>query len=76
MKDILLETTDFSARMLDDRVNNWIEENHISKGAAMNALRLVIVGSLRGPHIFDIISWIGREETLTRIDRGLGKLSI
>jgi glutamyl-tRNA synthetase len=37
----------------------------------MNALRLVVVGALRGPHIFDIITWIGREETLRRIDKGI-----
>ena len=37
----------------------------------MNAFRLVIVGASRGPHMFDIISWIGKEETLKRIDKGV-----
>jgi glutamyl-tRNA synthetase len=37
----------------------------------MNAFRLVIVGTSRGPHMYDIIGWIGKEETLRRIDRGL-----
>jgi glutamyl-tRNA synthetase len=41
----------------------------------MNAFRLVIVGALRGPHMFDIISWIGKEETLKRIERGVTALS-
>jgi glutamyl-tRNA synthetase len=44
----------------------------------MNAFRLVIVGALRGPHMFNIISWIGKEETLRRIDKGIaviGKLA-
>jgi len=75
VREILLEIPDFSAQALEVKVNDWIEENQINKGVVMNALRLVIVGSLRGPHIFDIISWIGRDETLTRIDKGLEKLS-
>jgi len=37
----------------------------------MNALRLLIVGASRGPHIFDIISWIGRDETISRIEKGV-----
>jgi glutamyl-tRNA synthetase len=37
----------------------------------MNALRLVVVGASRGPHIFDIISWLGKEKTIERIDKGL-----
>jgi glutamyl-tRNA synthetase len=44
-------------------------------GAVMNAFRLIIVGALRGPHMFDIISWIGKEDTLNRIDRGIAALS-
>ena len=37
----------------------------------MNAFRLVIVGASRGPHMFDIIEWIGKDETISRIDKGL-----
>jgi glutamyl-tRNA synthetase len=52
-------------------VKAWIEEKGYNVGAVMNAFRLVIVGASRGPHIFDIISWIGKEETLRRIERGI-----
>ena len=40
-------------------------------GMILNALRLVIVGASRGPHLFNIICWIGQEETLRRIDKGI-----
>ena len=52
-------------------VKGWIEEKGYNTGAVMNAFRLVIVGASRGPHMFDIISWIGKEETLRRIDKGI-----
>lgn len=53
------------------KVKSWISEKGYNTGAVMNAFRLVIVGTSRGPGIFDIISWIGKRETLERIDRGL-----
>ncbi len=43
-------------------------------GAIMNAFRLLIVGAAKGPHLFDIIAVIGKEETLERINRGLNVL--
>jgi glutamyl-tRNA synthetase len=52
----------------------WIQNKGYNTGAIMNAFRLVIVGELRGPNMFDIISWIGREETIKRIDKGISIL--
>ncbi|HCI55263.1 MAG TPA: glutamate--tRNA ligase, partial [Bacteroidales bacterium] len=40
-------------------------------GLVMHSLRIVLVGELKGPGIFDIISWLGKEETLRRIKRGI-----
>ena len=34
----------------------------------MPPLRLALVGELKGPHVFDIIEVIGKEETLSRLD--------
>jgi glutamyl-tRNA synthetase len=69
---ILLEkTTSFSAQNTELVVKTWLEEKGYNTGTVMNALRLVIVGASRGPHIFDIISWIGKEETLKRIGKGI-----
>jgi glutamyl-tRNA synthetase len=62
---------DFTPSSTEEAVKAWIGKKGYNTGAVMNAFRLVIVGASRGPHIFDIISWIGRSETLSRIDRGL-----
>ena len=63
----------FTAETTETQVKSWIEKKGYAMGAIMSAFRLIIVGELRGPHIFDIISWIGKEETLRRIDKGLKK---
>ena len=71
LRGVLEKIADFSAVSTEPVVKEWIEKNGYNLGAVMNAFRLVIVGASRGPHMFDIIEWIGKEETLRRIDKGL-----
>jgi glutamyl-tRNA synthetase len=73
---IILEgLDDFSSPALSQSIKEWISSNGYNTGAVMNALRLVLVGASRGPHIFDIMSWIGKGETLARIEKGIVSLS-
>jgi glutamyl-tRNA synthetase len=72
---LLEKTTDFSAAGIEETINIWIGEKGYDTGVVMNSFRLVIVGASRGPHMFNIISWIGKEETIRRIERGISVLS-
>ncbi len=62
---------DFSPTSTEPLIKEWIEKKGYNTGTIMNIFRLVIVGTSRGPHMFDIISWIGKDETLKRIDKGV-----
>ncbi|MGE5420524.1 MAG: glutamate--tRNA ligase [Chloroflexota bacterium] len=75
LRSVLEEIEDFTPAGTEAAIKSWIGNKGYNMGAVMNAFRLVIVGSLRGPHMFDIISWIGREETLGRIDAGISVLA-
>jgi glutamyl-tRNA synthetase len=75
LKTLLSGMHDFSAQATELAIMGWIQNKGYNTGAVMNAFRLVIVGALRGPHMFDIISWIGREETLKRIEKGISTLT-
>jgi glutamyl-tRNA synthetase len=75
LKTVLENLVDFSASASEPVIMAWIEKKGYNTGAVMNAFRLVIVGALRGPHMFDIIGWIGREETIKRITKGIALLS-
>ncbi len=75
LRGVLGAVDSFTSVETEAVVKDWISNNKYGMGAVMNAFRLVIVGGLRGPHLFDIIAWLGREETLERIDRGLEKLA-
>lgn len=71
----LLENTEpFTSEKTEEVVKNWIQYNQLNMGAIMNAFRLAIVGAGRGPHMFDIISLIGRDETLVRLKTAIQKL--
>lgn len=74
LKLVLDVVNDFSSNNLESIVKQWVEEQQLSLGVVMNAFRLLIVGALKGPHLFDIVSLIGKEETLSRLDTGLKKL--
>jgi len=74
LKSLLENISDFSAAATEPVVKAWIDEKGYNTGAIMNPFRLVVVGALKGPHMFDIISWIGKDETLKRIDKGLSAI--
>jgi glutamyl-tRNA synthetase len=71
LKEVLSRISDFTSANTEKEIKAWIELKGFNMGAVMNAFRLVIVGTSRGPHMFDIISWLGREETINRIDKGI-----
>ncbi len=71
LKEVLDGVDTFTSSETEEVVKKWIQENDYGMGVVMNAFRLLIVGELRGPHLFDIIAFIGKEETITRIDKGL-----
>ena len=70
LSSVLASLDDFSAANTEAVVKQWVEEKEFGLGMIMNAFRLLIVGALSGPHLFDIISIIGKEETLNRIKTG------
>ncbi len=74
LKKILSSLENFSSANTEAAVKKWIEEKEYGMGAVMNAFRLLVVGALKGPHLFDIIAMLGQEETLERIDQGLHEL--
>ena len=69
--DFIQDIENFTAPEIEASVKEWIERKGYNIGAVMTPFRLVIVGSLRGPHMFDIISWLGKSETISRIRKGI-----
>jgi glutamyl-tRNA synthetase len=66
---VLENTLDFSPANTETVIKAWIEEKGIGMGKVMQPLRISLVGSLKGPHLFDIMALIGKEETISRINK-------
>ena len=73
--EIIENVSEFSSQNIENAIKGWIGEKELSFGKVMGPLRLSIVGDLKGPHLFDIIAMIGKEDTITRIDNAISKLS-
>lgn len=69
--ELLSEVEDFSSENTEKIVKQWIEDKEYGIGVIMNAFRLCIVGAPKGPHMFDIIALIGKQETLKRLKNGV-----
>ncbi len=75
LSTLFISEKDFNAENLEKKVREWCEKESYNTGTVMHSLRIVIVGTLKGPGIFDIIEWIGRDETLNRIKKGLATIA-
>tara|TARA_R110001632_G_scaffold47202_2_gene119574 strand:- start:12533 stop:14056 length:1524 start_codon:yes stop_codon:yes gene_type:complete len=72
---VISSVEDFSSITIETKVKEWISIKEVGFGKVMQPLRLALVGAMKGPHLFDIIEMIGKEETLHRIKIITTKLS-
>lgn len=59
---------DFKSARLSDCLSSYCEEKNIGLGRVMAPVRLSLVGALKGPSIYEIMAFIGKESSLQRID--------
>jgi glutamyl-tRNA synthetase len=71
---VLSTIDDFSSMNIETVVKDWMIKNEIGMGKVMQPFRLSLVGALKGPHLFDIVELIGKEETIKRIEKAIEKL--
>ncbi len=74
LRELVAEVTPFTADTLESEVKGWTERKGYGTGTILNLFRLLLVGTSRGPALFDIAELIGREETLRRLDTGVAHI--
>lgn len=78
MRRVILElesVSAFEAKSVETHLKDWMAKHEIGMGKIMQPLRLSVVGALKGPDLFEILSMIGREEALRRIQKAIDTLS-
>jgi glutamyl-tRNA synthetase len=66
LAEVLEGIDDFSLENQEHIVMAWVESKGYKLGDVMNAFRLTLVGEGKGPGMFDISAFLGKEETLRR----------
>lgn len=71
LAEVLEGIDDFSLENQEHIVMAWVESKGYKLGDVMNAFRLALVGEGKGPGMFDISAFLGKEETLRRLRRAI-----
>ena len=71
---VLASIEDFTSLNIETIVKDWMTANEIGMGKVMQPFRLSLVGALKGPHLFDIVELIGKEETIKRLQKAIATL--
>ena len=71
LAEVLEGIEDFSIEGQEPIVIKWVEDKGYKLGDIMNAFRLTLVGIGKGPGMFDISAFLGKEETLKRMHKAI-----
>ncbi len=71
LAEVLEGIEDFSIEGQEPIVLKWVEDKGYKLGDIMNAFRLTLVGIGKGPGMFDISAFLGKEETLKRMHKAI-----
>jgi len=75
LADLLSGTEPFTSEHLEVVVKEAIEAGGYGMGEVMNAWRLALVGTSKGPGLFDMAEILGKNEVLKRINRAVERIS-
>lgn len=68
---VLEGIADFSIEGQEPIVLKWVEDKGYKLGDVMNAFRLALVGEGKGPGMFDVSAFLGKQETLRRLKKAI-----
>ncbi|MGB0778448.1 MAG: glutamate--tRNA ligase [Flavobacteriaceae bacterium] len=77
MKNLIIkleEIRTWEASIIEQEIKDYLTENELGFGKVMPPLRLLMVGSLSGPDLFQIMQYLGHATCKQRILNGLEKL--
>ncbi len=70
-RGILESSSEFDAESLESSLRNFADSKQIKIGQIIHALRIAVTGKPVGFGMFEILEILGKERSLTRIDRAL-----
>ena len=68
---IINNETSFEAATFEEKFKALADEKGLKPGDVMLPFRIMLVGGRFGPHVFDIAALLGKDETISRIEKAL-----
>lgn len=66
--ELLRNNVSWNVQALEDEIKSYAEEKDLKLGKIAQPIRASLTGSNVSPGIFDILIWLGKEESLARIN--------
>jgi glutamyl-tRNA synthetase len=74
-KATIAASSAFDPPLLEKNLADFVDSKGLGLGAIVHALRVAVTGKAVGFGLFDILSILGRERVIARIDRALARLA-
>ena len=71
----LEKTNSFKAKDLEVLFLSFLKTNNIKMGAILPLFRFLITGKSAGPSMFEVASFVGKNECLRRLERGIKEIT-
>ena len=71
LKNKLESLSDFSADNIEKEFKGYLLEKELGMGRLLPAFRLSVTGLGMGPSLFDIVSLLGKQEVIERIENAI-----
>ena len=75
INEALKNLSDFSHTSIEAKFKEVAEQNTISPGSVMQIFRVAVSGVAAGPAIFEMVSLIGKEKVVDRIEKAIQKFN-
>lgn len=75
LKGVLEGISNWEEGEIETQFKGFLETNELGFGAVLPNFRLLLTGEGGGPSMFAIAAFIGKEETMNRIDTGLERIA-
>ncbi len=71
IQNLLRETEDFSRENLEDIFRSYVEKKQLGAGKVFHPVRVAVSGQMKGPGLFELLEFIGRDKSVERIGYAL-----
>ena len=72
---ILDQLESFDADTIESSFKQFLSSNELGFGAVLLPFRILVTGVGAGPGMFDIAAYLGKDEVLSRMNKGLNYIA-